>query len=49
MFIYEDYVRDINALIEHIGSGLTGELDASRIAVMGGSCKYPFIPRLTHA
>ena len=32
--------RDINALIEYIGSGLSGELDPSRIAVMGGSCEY---------
>jgi hypothetical protein len=34
--------RDIDALIAYIGSGLSGELDPSRIAVMGGSCEYLF-------
>ena len=37
---YEGDGRDIDALIEYIGSGLSGELDSSRIAVMGGSCEY---------
>ncbi|KAG9313802.1 hypothetical protein JVU11DRAFT_6163 [Chiua virens] len=34
--------RDINALIEFIGSELSEELDSPRIAVMGGSCNYSF-------
>ncbi|KZV65776.1 alpha/beta-hydrolase [Peniophora sp. CONT] len=33
----EDSVRDIGALIDYIASDLSDELDASRIAVMGGS------------
>lgn len=40
--VYEENGRDIDALIEYIGSGLSGELDSSRIAVMGGSCEYSF-------
>ncbi|KAG8216031.1 alpha beta-hydrolase [Butyriboletus roseoflavus] len=45
----EDAVKDINALIEYIGSGLSGELDPSRIAVMGGSYGgYMVFATLTH-
>ncbi|KAI9460684.1 alpha beta-hydrolase [Boletus coccyginus] len=33
----EDAVKDIDALVRYIGSGLFKELDSSRIAVMGGS------------
>ncbi|KAF8452502.1 alpha beta-hydrolase [Boletus edulis BED1] len=42
----EDAVKDINALIEYIGSGLSGELDPSRIAVMDGG--YMVFATLTH-
>ncbi|KAJ7802858.1 alpha/beta-hydrolase [Mycena olivaceomarginata] len=42
----EDSVKDIGALLDHIEHSMKNELDASRIAVMGGSCqKYPPINR----
>ncbi|KIJ16352.1 Merops: S09.A77 [Paxillus involutus ATCC 200175] len=45
----EDSVKDINALIDYIASGLSEELDASRIAVMGGSYGgYMVFATLTH-
>ncbi|KAJ7482383.1 Alpha/Beta hydrolase protein [Mycena galericulata] len=34
----EDSVKDIGALLDHIEQSMKNELDASRIAVMGGSC-----------
>ncbi|KAG9313807.1 alpha beta-hydrolase [Chiua virens] len=45
----EDAVKDINALIDFIGSGLSEELYSSRIAVMGGSYGgYMVFATLTH-
>ncbi|KIK99538.1 hypothetical protein PAXRUDRAFT_822615 [Paxillus rubicundulus Ve08.2h10] len=45
----EDSVKDINALIDYIASGLSEELNASRIAVMGGSYGgYMVFATLTH-
>lgn len=46
---YAEIGRDIDALINHIGSGLSGELDSSRIAVMGGSCDIYFLLLLMRA
>ncbi|KAF9233901.1 alpha beta-hydrolase [Melanogaster broomeanus] len=45
----EDSVKDIGALIDYITSDLSAELDASRIAVMGGSYGgYMVFATLTH-
>ncbi|KAH7882962.1 alpha beta-hydrolase [Phlebopus sp. FC_14] len=33
----EDSVKDIGALLDYVGTGLSSELDGSRIAVIGGS------------
>ncbi|KIJ63640.1 hypothetical protein HYDPIDRAFT_113136 [Hydnomerulius pinastri MD-312] len=49
VFKREDSVKDIGALLDHIRSGLSEELDASRIAVMGGSYGgYMVFATLTH-
>ncbi|KAF9224794.1 alpha beta-hydrolase [Gyrodon lividus] len=45
----EDSVKDIDALIDYIASGLSEELDPLRIAVMGGSYGgYMVFATLTH-
>ncbi|KAI0318123.1 Alpha/Beta hydrolase protein [Amylostereum chailletii] len=51
----EDAVKDIGALLDHISTNMKNELDASRVAVMGGSyggymvfaCLVHFSPKIT--